>query len=172
MAEIVRGLTNANILTPEEGRQLASDVFNREFKKINAPWVKQPVSLTLAGLQPAPEPESTLAGPDVPARENKGDLSTADLTAGGRLVPGQGMPGRRRRQKPFDLVREAERLIAVRDALREAEGSATERDFKAAKTAALETEVVRVPAAELASWFEPEPQSEGAGQRPSTRREP
>ena len=34
MAEIVRGLVNANILTPEEGRQLASDVFNREFKKI------------------------------------------------------------------------------------------------------------------------------------------
>lgn len=49
MSEIVRGLVNANILTPEEGRQLAGDVFNREFKKISAPWVKQPVQLTLAG---------------------------------------------------------------------------------------------------------------------------
>lgn len=32
MAEIVRGLVNANILTPEEGRQLASDVFNSRTK--------------------------------------------------------------------------------------------------------------------------------------------
>jgi len=36
MADIVKGLVNANILTPEEGRMLASDVFNREFKRINA----------------------------------------------------------------------------------------------------------------------------------------
>lgn len=152
MAEIVRGLTNANILTPEEGRQLASDVFNRDFKKISAPWVKQPVSLTLAGIAPEPEPESTLAGPDV----KKDDLSTGDLAAqGGMLQPAQGLPaGRRRREQPFDLVKEAERLIAVRDALRDAEAREAKRAFETERRGELEREVVRVPAAEMRSWFE------------------
>src|SRR5215831_18795360 len=77
MAEIVRNLTNANILTPEEGRLLAGDVFNREFKKISASWVKQPVPLTLAGIPPTPEPESPLAGADV--QKDGGD---------GRRAPG------------------------------------------------------------------------------------
>jgi hypothetical protein len=156
MAEIVRGLTNANILTPEEGRQLASDVFNRDFKKINAPWVKQPVPLTLAGIQPTPEPESTLTGPDVPAQEKKEDVATAGLPAGGQLMPAQGPPGRRRRHVPHNLAREAQRLIAIRDALREAEGREAAENFRTARKADLPTEVVRVPAAELRSWFEAE----------------
>ncbi len=154
MAEIVRGLVNANILTPEEGRQLASDVFNRDFKKISAAWVKQPVALTLAGIPATPEPESALAGPEL----QKDDLATGDLAAsGGMLAPAQGLPtGRRRRGQPFDLAKEAARLIALRDALREAEARGAKRDFDGGKRADLEREVVKVPAAELASWFEPE----------------
>jgi PBSX family phage portal protein len=156
MADIVRSLTNANILTPEEGRLLASDVFNREFKKINASWVKQPVALTLAGLPPTPEPESTLAGPDV----SKGDVTTGDLAAaGGGLSPAQGSPGGRRRRGALpDLAGEAARLIAIRNALRDAEHREAKRDFDDAKRAEqeLEREVVKVPAEELARWFEPE----------------
>jgi PBSX family phage portal protein len=154
MADIVRGLVNANILTPEEGRMLASDVFNREFKKISASWVKQPVPLTLAGIPPTPEPESTLVGPEV----QKGDATTCDLAAaGGQLGPAQGLPGRRgRRGQSFDLVGEATRLIAIRNALRDAEAGEAARDFHQAKRAELEREVVTVPAAELASWFEKE----------------
>jgi hypothetical protein len=155
MAEIVRGLVNANILTPEEGRQLASDVFNREFKKINAPWVKQPVQLTLAGIEPAPEPESLFSVPDVQKGKSnttpdvkKGDLTTGDLaTAGGVLSPAQGPP---------DLVKEAQRLIAIRDALREAETRAAHQEFAEDKKEELEREVVTVPDEELASWFETE----------------
>jgi hypothetical protein len=30
---------------------LASDIFNREFAKLNADWVKRPITLTLAGVQ-------------------------------------------------------------------------------------------------------------------------
>jgi PBSX family phage portal protein len=155
MAEIVRGLVNANILTPEEGRQLASDVFNREFKKINAPWVKQPVQLTLAGIEPAPEPESLFSVPDVQKGKSnttpdvkKGDLTTGDLaTAGGVLSPAQGAP---------DLVKEAQRLIAIRDALRDAETRAAHQEFAEDKKEELEREVVTVPDEELASWFETE----------------
>jgi len=155
MAEIVRGLVNANILTPEEGRMLASDVFNREFKKISASWVKQPVSLTLAGIPPTPEPESTLVGPEV--QKDRGDISTHDLAAaGGQLAPAQGLPGRRQRRGHFDLAGEAARLIAIRNALRDAEAGEAARDFHQTKRAELEREVVNVPAAELASWFEKE----------------
>jgi len=154
MAEIVRSLTNAAILTPEEGRLLAGDVFNREFKKINAAWVKQPVSLTLAGIPPQPEPESTLVGPDV----QKDDATTRDLAAaGGALSPAQGVPGGRlRRDQAPDLVSEAARLIAIRNALRDAEGREAKRAFADDQREELEREVVKVPAEELASWFEQE----------------
>ncbi len=50
MAETIKNLVTANVLTPEEGRRLAGDVFNIEFKAIRAPWVKQPIPLTLAGF--------------------------------------------------------------------------------------------------------------------------
>jgi len=154
MAEIVRSLTNAAILTPEEGRLLAGDVFNREFKKINAAWVKQPVSLTLAGIPPQPEPESTLVGPDV----QKDDATTRDLAAaGGALSPAQGLPaGRLRREHAPDLASEAARLIAIRNALRDAEGREAKRAFADDQREELEREVVKVPADELASWFEQE----------------
>lgn len=155
MADIVRSLVNANILTPEEGRMLASDVFNREFKRINASWVKQPVPLTLAGIPPTPEPENPL-GPEV-QKDGSGDLGSGDLAAsGGQLAAAQGHGRRQRRAQPFDLVNEATRLIAIRDALREAEAGEAARDFHKAHRAELEREVVTVPADELASWFEKE----------------
>ncbi len=141
MAEIVRGLVNANILTPEEARQLAGDVFNREFKKISAPWVKQPVSLTLAGVPVGPEEQSALVGPEVPRAEQPPTP----------LVPPK-VARTRGRSNGVDLAVEAQRLIHVRDALRAAEA----REGKRATAEQLEAEVVRVPAAELASWFEPE----------------
>lgn len=145
MAEIIRGLVNANVLTPEEGRQLASEVFNREFKKISAPWVKQPVSLTLAGVPIGPDEQSALVGPEVPS---------------GRPAPGPLVPpatAKRRRDAPApSLAAEAERLIQLRDALRAAEARAGRQDFEERTRGQLETEVVHVPAEELRAWFEPE----------------
>ena len=145
MAEIIRNLMNANVLTPEEARQLAGEVFNREFKKISAPWVKQPVPLTLAGVPIGPEEQSPLVGPEV----------ASDQALPQSLVP-PGASKRRRHGPGQDLAAEASRLLQLRDALREAEARSGEREFRAAKQQALETEVVQVPAAEMASWFEPE----------------
>ena len=150
MAEIIRGLVNANVVTPEEARQLAGEVFNREFKKISAPWVKQPVSLTLAGMPVGPEEQSALVGPEVP---NAGPPP-------GPLVPPDAAKRRRRMPVP-DLAAEAERLIQLRDALRAAEGRDGARVFRAAKAEDMEAEAVRVPADEMRSWFEPE--VDGAG---------
>jgi PBSX family phage portal protein len=144
MAEIIRNLVNANVLTPEEARQLAGEVFNREFKKISAPWVKQPVSLTLAGVLVGPEQQSALVGPELPSGK----------PAPGTLVPPDA--AKRRRQVPAqDLAAEAQRLIRLRDALREAEAHAGDQAFRETKVAKPETEVVQVPAEEMRSWFEP-----------------
>jgi polyhydroxyalkanoate synthesis regulator phasin len=51
MTAMVERLVRVGVLTPEEGRMLASDIFNREFRKIGDDWVKRPITLTLAGIQ-------------------------------------------------------------------------------------------------------------------------
>lgn len=51
MANMVEKLVRVGVLTPAEGRELAGDIFNREFAKLTADWVKRPITLTLAGVQ-------------------------------------------------------------------------------------------------------------------------
>ncbi|AKQ68224.1 Phage-like element PBSX protein xkdE [Myxococcus hansupus] len=51
MTEMVERLVRVGVLTPEEGRHLAGDIFHREFRKISDDWVKRPITLTLAGIQ-------------------------------------------------------------------------------------------------------------------------
>ena len=51
MTLMVEKLVRVGVLTPEEGRTLAGDIFNREFRKIGDPWVRRPITLTLAGIQ-------------------------------------------------------------------------------------------------------------------------
>jgi len=48
---MVEKLVRVGVLTPEEGRTLAGDIFNREFRKIGDDWTKRPITLTLAGIQ-------------------------------------------------------------------------------------------------------------------------
>ncbi len=47
----IEKLMRVGVLTPEEGRRLAEDVFNTEFRKLPDDWVKKPITLTLAGIQ-------------------------------------------------------------------------------------------------------------------------
>ena len=51
MTNMVEKLVRVGVLTPEEGRFLAGDIFNREFRKIGDDWTKRPITLTLAGIQ-------------------------------------------------------------------------------------------------------------------------
>jgi len=51
MTQMVERLVRVGVLTPEEGRHLAGDIFNREFRKIPDDWTKRPITLTLAGVQ-------------------------------------------------------------------------------------------------------------------------
>ena len=51
MTNMVEKLVRVGVLTPEEGRLLAGDIFTREFRKIGDDWTKRPITLTLAGVQ-------------------------------------------------------------------------------------------------------------------------
>lgn len=51
MTAMVERLVRVGVLTPEEGRFIADDIFNREFRKIGDDWTKRPITLTLAGIQ-------------------------------------------------------------------------------------------------------------------------
>jgi len=66
MTEMVEKLVRVGVLTPEEGRALAGDIFNREFRKIGDDWTKRPITLTLAGIQTGVE--------DLRARSTKSTL--------------------------------------------------------------------------------------------------
>lgn len=50
LSAIIKELMEAGVITPEEGRQVAEKVFNKELKTLEAAWVKQPIALTLAGI--------------------------------------------------------------------------------------------------------------------------
>lgn len=49
-AKAIHDLTKVGLLTPREGRRLASRVFNIDLRRIDAQWVNQPLQLTLAGI--------------------------------------------------------------------------------------------------------------------------
>ena len=51
LSGMVEKLVRVGVLTPEEGRVLAGDIFNREFRKLGDDWTKRPLTLTLAGVQ-------------------------------------------------------------------------------------------------------------------------
>lgn len=52
LSTIIARLSDSGILTPEEGRLLAEEVFHRELARIDAPWTKQPLRLTEQGIPP------------------------------------------------------------------------------------------------------------------------
>lgn len=155
MAAIIRNLTNANVLTPALGLQLAQDVFNKSFPSIEADWTKQPIPLTVAGIPVnAPldfdgddelfDPDATPDGDTgddggegddadgddfVDAAFGKSDLSGGDLIAAGRKRPAQNRR-MRRLPSPFKNTKQLTKyLIGLRNALIEKERELAEREF-------------------------------------------
>ena len=68
MTQMVEKLVRVGVLTPEEGRILAGDIFNREFRKIGDDWTKRPITLTLAGIQTS---RSNVAGAQAEERRSE-----------------------------------------------------------------------------------------------------
>lgn len=53
--KLITEMTKEGVLTPAEARQEAEKVLNRELPNIPAPWTRQPIPLTLAGIAPPAE---------------------------------------------------------------------------------------------------------------------
>lgn len=51
LASIINVLMNAGVLTPDEGRQLAGDIFHKDFRDLAGIWSKLPTKLLTAMLQ-------------------------------------------------------------------------------------------------------------------------
>lgn len=154
LAKNIALLADSGILTPEEGRAIARGVFNEDLPRINEPWVKQPLPITLAGRKTGDDQKGDLlssgimstpgAGPlqeaFTPGQRNKGvskdgDMSTGDLAQGGALEPAQGEDKKRRRAlmasgllKLKKLMEQEEREVFV-EARKDAEKIVIPRDL-------------------------------------------
>jgi PBSX family phage portal protein len=128
MAETVKNLVTANVLTPEEGRRLAGDVFNIEFRAIRAPWVKQPIPLTLAGFPVESDKQTEMLHSSVPS-----------LAAAPPAQSGSDRHGAQAQSAAIEDV-----------------GTDAHERFLRLKPEQMERDVIYVPDEELASWLEPE----------------
>lgn len=117
LATMVASMTQAGILTPEDARNIATQIFNQEITKLNAAWTKQPLTVTMAMLgqglikpdQLVPSPQSSREyreqklprGNNAPseASENQQDKP---YTPEDTLVPGQEVRQPNAGQIPMD----------------------------------------------------------------------
>ncbi len=144
MSDILRNVVNAGILVPGEARKLLEDVFNCEFATITAPWTKQPLALTLAGM----------AGGS-PGTANGKPQGGADGVPGGD-GDDPGDASGESAQKRF-----LGQILELRKALESAEQEAFEtamanrltkmnKRLAPVPAAELETQVIKIPAADMA----------------------
>lgn len=86
MAEMIKDLVVAGVLTPAEARDLAEGVFNRTFEKLTADWTAQPLALTLAGRTGNTDPsDRDLAVPGQNGGSGSGGGGGASGGSGGGL---------------------------------------------------------------------------------------
>lgn len=184
LAEIVASLVDASVLTPEEARELAKGIFNRDFKKIDELWTKIPPALLIAGILPEGEEGFELEPGEEGEEEEeereivegaKSDLDVGTLeTDGGAKVPAQGFPRKKPKKpkkKPKGFVRLpakkraaenrrlrklAQDLIRLRGVLDDEERRINQADLDAQRVEAQETETVVLSKAEFAELVQVE----------------
>lgn len=90
MAAMLVQLGTVGFLVPAEGRDLMEKIFNRPFQKIDDPWVRQPLALTVAGIVP---PDQLMApGMTTPQAAATGAKPVAPGAVGGQAVQGPVKP--------------------------------------------------------------------------------
>jgi PBSX family phage portal protein len=132
VAEVIKNLANAGVITPEEGRELTAEVFNRDFKKIDQAWVRQPMQLTLAGIDGTGEDRAP-GGAAPPPKNNVSPDSVGKLRGPLRQV--------------------AKHLLQLRGELSAAEAEETRQEYADAHDA--EVERVTISEEEMRSLVEP-----------------
>jgi hypothetical protein len=111
VVDMVDRLLNRGAITPGEAREIISTGLRIPLKTIRAPWVTQPLALTLAGIPSAASASESGVEPNAKA------LATPVAQAGptGQTVE------RRQRGQDRDLVDQALDLLELRDELRSVE---------------------------------------------------
>jgi PBSX family phage portal protein len=96
LSQMIQRLVVAGVLTPEDGRELSVDVFNKPFKRIDEEWVRQPIALTVAGLGASPGLNASGAGaePPPPTLEQRAE-ELLSLRAALQRAAEQGFDGER-----------------------------------------------------------------------------
>lgn len=133
LALVVSQLTAAGVLIPEEAREISETIFNREFVKLGDPWTKQPITLTLAGIQGGSL--SGVPGDDgMPLDAPVAPLSPTDATT--PAAPAKPLAGASwlKRLREGDVRKAATELIALRDELRKREAVEVVEEFRRENT--------------------------------------
>jgi len=95
LAEIILSALEKGAIVPAEARDLLEKVFNRPFRKMDAPWASQPLALTLNGIAPpsdatkpgmvTPEASATGVAPGAPGQPLQAPLEGALAMGGGSV---------------------------------------------------------------------------------------
>lgn len=128
---MITTLTKEGVLTPAEARDLTGGVFNRELRQITEGWVRQPLSMTLAGITPR-----GLDGlPELPMMAaTPGEGALAAMPTEEEAAP-DATPAERPKLQTDDLLDFAKQLLVLRKALLDAEHGEAEKAFAASKDA-------------------------------------
>lgn len=151
LIKILDTLAQRGVLTVQETREIAADILNKAFPKIDSAWAQQPMVMTLAGViadpttgalsEPAPA-----AGAAPPALGQK--------ASGGTAPDGTPLPDPNERT----LVTLAGRLMALRDQLAKTGRAGYQANL--AKATEEETVVtLEVPAETFREWVVPDAQT-------------
>lgn len=117
MSEIIKNLMNANVLIPLEARELAGDVFNREFQRYDVDWMYQPPALTIAGIpvQRPPRPGDPKGPKPVTEDPNWKEPGGEDAP---ERPEGEGIEARMVAKLNKGALKQARKLLEIRKALR------------------------------------------------------
>lgn len=164
LSKIISELVRTSILTPEEARELAKGIFNRDFKKIDELWVKIPPDLLKAGILPEGEGELELPGegddldPDLdpdndPDNDPDDDLDSKSTPK--KIVQPSVSKRYKSKSRARNLRRLVKDLIDLRSLLDEAERQEARTTYsRSHREENIEKEIIRVPESELTQFFE------------------
>ena len=134
LVKMIESLEKVGVLTPKEGRQLAEIALGHNLRRIDAPWVNQPLQMTLAGI---------MVG-DTPMDEGEGGV-------------GEALPKESRLKR---AMADAARLMQARHTVGAAEMDSAERAYKAAQDAVAsdgEAVTIRIPREKMMEFVRPGP---------------
>ncbi len=142
LGDIVGKLLRAGAMTPQDARPELEKIFNREFPALHDFWATQPIAVTAAGYVPE-DAEGVRISPTAQGYidlDPDPELDAQDLVEELRALEELTLNDDQRRRfmrlpetQKRTVIEEAEHLVQVRNAIRDAERAQAEEDFRAGK---------------------------------------